>query len=95
MIGPALWIFPLLFPLSRGFQLFISGRQRNRNVASVFLSSDDWSGFAALDYDDESVDTNNYAVEDDSHEQKARIGASREPPSIERPADPIQVPAGA
>jgi hypothetical protein len=62
----------------------------------------DWASFKDLDdsdddYDDEilgKVDTAAYAVEDDSPEYKAHIGAERAGPSIERDAKPIQVPAG-
>jgi len=62
--------------------------------------SDDWSNFSALDDDDEIVfgtklDKNEYAVEDDSPEAKAAVGASMEPPEIEWDAAPIEVPAGA
>ena len=63
-------------------------------------SSDDWSNFSALDDDDDdvvfgtSVDRTDYAVEDDSAEQKASVGASLQAPPIARPAPPIQVPAG-
>jgi hypothetical protein len=62
----------------------------------LFLSSGDWSSFQAMD-DDEvlAVDMREYAVEDDSQETKAAVGASMAPPSIERDAVPIQVPAGA
>lgn len=59
--------------------------------------SDDWSDFSALD-DDEIIGTNldktEYAVEDDSQEAKAAVGASLEAPEIERDAEPIEVPAG-
>ena len=42
------------------------------------------------------VDTKEYAVEDESQERKAQVGASLDPPEIEDPywVDPIQVPAG-
>lgn len=61
--------------------------------------SDDWSNFQAMDDDDEIVfgtalDKTDYAVEDDSPEAKAAVGASLQAPEIERDAEPIQVPAG-
>ena len=65
-------------------------------LTRLFLSSDDWSSFAALDDDEDDVpvDTNTYAKEEDSQEVKAEVGSSRPAPSIEFPAPPIRVPAG-
>jgi hypothetical protein len=62
----------------------------------IRLHVSDWSSFQALDDDDEigKVDTNTYAAEEDPQEYKASIGASLQAPEIERPADPIFVPAG-
>lgn len=60
--------------------------------------SSDWSDFSALDDDDDldelKIDTREYAVEEDSQESKAQIGASLEGPEIENDAPPIDVPAG-
>ena len=60
--------------------------------------SSDWSDFSAIDDDDDldelRIDTNEYAVEDDSQEAKAQVGATLEPPEIENDAPPIDVPAG-
>lgn len=58
--------------------------------------SDDWSSFQAFDNDDDlfAIDMAKYAVEDDSQEVKASIGAARKAPKIDRDAEPIQVPAG-
>lgn len=60
--------------------------------------SDDWSNFQALDDDDEildiKIDRREYAVEGDDDDVKASVGSGLQPPSIERDADPIQVPAG-
>merc|ERR1712232_148596 len=61
-----------------------------------FLS--DWSDFTALDDDEDleefGIDTRDYAVEEDSQEAKAQIGATLDPPTIENDAPPIEVPAG-
>lgn len=60
----------------------------------------DWSGFAPLEDDDDEiafggpVDRREYAVEQDSMEDKAIMGATLEPPTIDFPAEPIQVPPG-
>lgn len=67
--------------------------------SSCLKMSDDWSNFQALDDDDEivfgtSIDKTDYAVEDDSQEAKAAVGASLQAPEIERDADPIDVPVG-
>ena len=58
--------------------------------------SDDWSSFQAFDNDDDlyAIDTAEYAVEDDSQEVKAAVGAARKAPEIDRDAEPIQVPPG-
>jgi len=74
---------------------FIGSQRKPRS--SLYMS--DWSSFQALDDEDDdvigSVDTTDYAAEEDSQDDKAAIGATLEPPSIERPAEPIQVPPGA
>ena len=65
-------------------------------LAKLIVLNSDWGSFQALD-DDElfgKVDKNTYAEEEDSQEFKAEIGSSLEAPVIERPADPISVPAG-
>lgn len=60
----------------------------------------DWSDFSTLDDDEDldvlglSVDTTDYAVEDDSPAAKAAVGEGLPAPSIENDAVPIQVPAG-
>ncbi|KAL3936382.1 MAG: hypothetical protein SGBAC_008291 [Bacillariaceae sp.] len=57
----------------------------------------DWGSFSALDDDDDldfSIDTREYAKEEDSQELKAQVGASLEAPSILNDAEPISVPAG-
>lgn len=68
----------------------------DRTTTSLRLS--DWSSFQALDDDDDDVDmridTNDYAAEEDSQEYKAEMGSALSPPEIERPAAPIEVPAG-
>jgi hypothetical protein len=63
--------------------------------------SSDWSSFQALDDDDDdddvlniAVDRREYAVENDDPEVKAAVGSGMPAPSIERNADPIQVPVG-
>ena len=64
---------------------------------TCLFMSDDWSNFSALgddDLDELSIDTTDYAVEDDSQEAKAQVGAALEPPTIENDAPPIEVPAG-
>jgi hypothetical protein len=76
----------------------LPSRSSAESISRTFLSSDDWSSFAALeDVDDDEdtwIDTNTYAKEEDSQELKAEIGSSRPAPSIEFPAPPIRVPAG-
>ena len=58
----------------------------------------DWSDFSAMDDDEDldelKIDSNEYAVEEDSQEAKAQAGSSLEPPEIENDAPPIDVPAG-
>ena len=70
----------------------------NGNRAGVGpLLDGDWGSFQALDDDDEifgKVDGNTYAEENDSQEYKAEVGSSLKTPTIERPAEPISVPAG-
>ena len=61
--------------------------------------SDDWSSFQAYDDDDDLlynkvIDKTEYAVENDSQDVKAAVGAARKGPAIDRDADPIQVIAG-
>eukprot|EP00542_Grammatophora_oceanica_P017716 CAMPEP_0194037494 /NCGR_PEP_ID=MMETSP0009_2-20130614/9845_1 /TAXON_ID=210454 /ORGANISM="Grammatophora oceanica, Strain CCMP 410" /LENGTH=163 /DNA_ID=CAMNT_0038679677 /DNA_START=247 /DNA_END=738 /DNA_ORIENTATION=- len=64
--------------------------------------SDDWSGFAVLDDDDDllgdsAIDTLDYAKEEDSQEQKASVGSSLQPPSIDDPSvnfEPMFIPQG-
>jgi hypothetical protein len=59
------------------------------------LFSSDWSSFSALDDDEDlDIDKREYAVEDDSQEAKAQVGAALEPPTIENDAEPIFVPIG-
>jgi hypothetical protein len=61
------------------------------------LFSSDWASFSALDDDedfDTPIDKREYAVEDDSQEAKAEVGAALEPPSIDFDAEPIFVPIG-
>ena len=65
----------------------------------LVLGMSDWSGFSAIDDDDDllnvKIDTREYAVEEDSQEVKAQVGASLDPPDIDDPpTDPIFVPAG-
>lgn len=65
------------------------------STSSLFMS--DWGSFSALDDDEDldfSVDTREYAKEEDSQELKAQVGASLEAPSILNDAEPISVPAG-
>jgi hypothetical protein len=67
----------------------------------LFLS-DGWSDFGSVDddldddvvFDRKTLDTNDYAVEDDSPETKAAAGSALQAPTIMFPADPISVPAG-
>ncbi|KAL7560091.1 hypothetical protein ACA910_016149 [Epithemia clementina (nom. ined.)] len=79
-----------------------SNQQRHSSPAAALRLSG-WSDFKALDLDDDEddeiilgrrVDRRDYAVEDDSQEVKAQVGSSLQAPTIERPANPIQVPAG-
>jgi hypothetical protein len=75
--------------------------QLSRGPSTLFS---DWSGFGLLDDDEDddilrsdgvAVDRNAYAVEEDSQEAKAQIGATLDPPTIEGGiADPLFVPAG-
>ena len=82
--------------------LFSQRRQENQVSIPTILRLSGWSDFQALDLDEDDddvvlgrrVDRNDYAIEDDSQEVKAQVGASLEPPSVDRPAPPIQVPAG-
>ncbi len=60
----------------------------------------DWPSISSFDNDDDeivlgkSLDKNEYAVENDSQEAKAAVGELRTAPTIDFPAEPIQVPAG-
>jgi hypothetical protein len=64
------------------------------------MSDFDWPSISAFDNDDDeivlgkSLDKNEYAVENDSQEEKAAVGEQRTAPTIDHPATPIQVPAG-
>mmetsp|Transcript_1885 Transcript_1885/g.2895 ORF Transcript_1885/g.2895 Transcript_1885/m.2895 type:complete len:192 (+) Transcript_1885:163-738(+) len=59
------------------------------------LASSDWADFQALDDDDDLlIDKTEYAREEDSQEDKARVGAALEGPSIEFDAEPLFVPQG-
>ena len=87
---------------------YISVMQKSKRIGnrSPFLPSSnivtymsDWSTFEALEDDDDAViagkfDTRDYALEEDSQTTKAEVGKQLEPPSIDRPAPPIDVPAG-
>jgi hypothetical protein len=69
-----------------------------RSTSSSWMSSD-WSSFSVMDDDDDldmAIDKRDYAVEDDSQEVKAQVGANLEPPSIDPKYDvePIFVPSG-
>ena len=68
-------------------------------ATSLFMS--DWGNFKALDEDDEddifgsgNIDTTEYATENDSQDMKMEVGSALPAPVIDRPAEPIQVPAG-
>jgi hypothetical protein len=76
-----------------------SDAKRFNHPHTLLLSSDDWSSFQAMDDDDVIVfgkvlDKQEYAVENDSQDEKEAVGALRSAPIIERNADPISVPAG-
>ena len=92
---------------SRNFGVVVVAIQQQRtqiwqpqSAATLRLSG--WSDFQALDPDDDDddvvfgrrIDRNDYAGEDDSQDFKSQVGSALEPPSIEQPANPIQVPAG-
>ena len=75
------------------------GATTQKHPRPLFLSADDWSSFQAMDDDDEIVfgkvlDKQDYAVENDSQDEKEAVGALRPAPTIEQDADPISVPAG-
>ena len=79
----------------------VSCQTSSHHNSRLYMS--DWSNFQSMDDDDDllmeelgPVDTKEYAVEDESQERKAQVGASLDPPEIEDPywVDPIQVPAG-
>jgi hypothetical protein len=69
-------------------------------TTSTALFMSDWPSISSFDNDDDDiimsgVDTNtDYATEDDSQEKKAAVGELRVAPTIDYPAEPIQVPAG-
>ena len=68
-----------------------------RSTPAFVLHLSDWSDFSAIDDDDETaaiIDRTDYAREEDSQEYKAQVGATLEPPIIERDAEPIFVPQG-
>ncbi|CAB9520561.1 expressed unknown protein [Seminavis robusta] len=81
-----------------GFQRPAFCVQRTCSITTTRRFSSDWSDFTALDddedFDDLRIDTNQYAVEEDSQESKAQIGSGLEPPKIENDFPPLQVPAG-
>jgi hypothetical protein len=66
-------------------------------TSSIPRFSSDWSNFDYIDDDEDldSIDTREYAKEEDTQEAKAQVGASLDAPTIEGGiADPIFVPAG-
>jgi hypothetical protein len=67
-----------------------------RSTPSFVLHLSDWSDFSALDDEEAAaiIDRTDYAREEDSQEYKAQVGATLEPPTIERDAEPILVPQG-
>jgi hypothetical protein len=83
-------------------EYYASSSSSSSRIVTRLEMNSDWSSFKDLDDSDDDydadilgkVDTAAYAVEDDSPEYKAQIGAERAGPSIERDAEPIQVPAG-
>lgn len=92
---------------NRGCFIELCGKKADAQVvpaaATRLRMGDDWSGFSALDDDDDyddiampggGIDTTEYAKEEDPQEVKAEVGSSLEPPSIDRPAEPIFLPAG-
>lgn len=60
------------------------------------LRFSDWSDFQALEDEDDDllIDRTEYAREEDTREDKARVGATLEAPSIEFDAEPLFVPQG-
>lgn len=72
--------------------------------SNTILFMSDWSDFQAMDDEDEEeenelfdlkmVDKREYAKEEDTQEEKAQVGASLDPPTIENYAEPIFVPTG-
>lgn len=94
---------PVTQKLHRNRQTICIGKRADavaqKHPRSLLLSSDDWSSFQAMDDDDEIVfgkvlDKQDYAVENDSQDEKEAVGALRPAPTIEQDADPISVPAG-
>eukprot|EP00525_Craspedostauros_australis_P009478 CAMPEP_0198133966 /NCGR_PEP_ID=MMETSP1442-20131203/59838_1 /TAXON_ID= /ORGANISM="Craspedostauros australis, Strain CCMP3328" /LENGTH=212 /DNA_ID=CAMNT_0043795101 /DNA_START=42 /DNA_END=680 /DNA_ORIENTATION=+ len=65
-------------------------------ATTTTLRLSDWSNFDYLEDEDdlESIDSTDYAKEEDTQEDKARVGASLEPPEIINDAEAIWVPAG-
>ena len=81
-----------------GWRVSLSSAVTRSSSHPLGMSSD-WSSFGVLDDDDgldRAIDTKEYAVEDDSQDVKAEIGASLQAPSInpEFDAKPIFVPVG-
>lgn len=70
------------------------------STTALSMSDFDWPSISSFDNDDDdivlgkSLDKNEYAVENDSQEDKAAVGELRVAPTIDYPAEPIQVPAG-
>lgn len=63
----------------------------------IALRMSDWGSFEAMEddlLDEDDVDNREYAVEDDSQKDKARVGALVDGPSIENDAEPIRVLPG-
>lgn len=60
------------------------------------LRFSDWSDFQALEDEDDDllIDRTEYAREEDTQEDKARVGATLEAPTIEFDAEPLFVPQG-
>jgi hypothetical protein len=60
----------------------------------------DWPSISSFDNDDDEIvmgrvlDNNEYVGENDSQEAKAAAGGALQAPTIDFPAEPIQVPAG-
>lgn len=86
-----------MIDLSRRASLDVQSPTTRRKPFALKMS-DDWSGFSALDDDDDIVggfDTTDYAAEEDTQDYKAQVGSAVSAPAIDRPAEPIFLPAGA